>query len=261
MLFRKKRDTSGTPTIDREFGEKLLTCFDDPGSYGVHQLFNDWWSVAPDEVLEKYDADFEGRADQKAFYEEHFFAKKKSMEELKAYAPGTLGRGFYHFIVDNGLEENIARNYKLLHDAMRLTGKLGRMSKQQQYAIIRGFQLHDLFHVLTGYEATSEGEIALQAFCLGQIRFPYFGMWMSVTTTRMTLLDPDAIVPMMDAISDGWSFGRRAKNIQFERWEDQFDRQLSDIREEYDLVREPFVQHGYTANRPTQAQDEEAKAA
>lgn len=103
--------------------------------------------------------------------------------------------------------------------------------------LLRHFQLHDLLHVLTGYPATSAGEIALQAFCLAQARFPYFSMWMSVITTRMTLLDPTLIVTMMDAISDGWAFGRRAKHIKFVRG-DKFDLPLHEIQTAYGLLRE-----------------------
>ncbi len=157
------------------------------------------------------------------------------MDELKAYQPGTVGRAYYHFIADNGLEANLATNYKALHDMMKGMGNLDRMPDNLNYAIIRGFQIHDLLHVLTGYEATPDGEIALQAFCLAQLRFPYFGMWMSVVTTRMTFLDPDMILPSMDAISEGWQYGRRTENLQFDQWETMFERPLAQVRREYNI--------------------------
>lgn len=223
------------PRIDREFGEKLLTCFDDPQEYGVHLLFNEWWKYAPQEAIDKYAADFARLPQQKEFAEARWFAENVSLDELKEYAPGTIGRAYYHFIADNNLEANLATNYKMLHDMMRSQGNLDRMPEDLNYAIIRGFQIHDLLHVLTGYEATADGEIALQAFCLAQIRFPYFGMWMSVVTARMTYLDPDQILPMMDAISEGWQYGRTTDNLQFERWETMLDRPLAEVRREYNI--------------------------
>ena len=223
------------PTIDREFGEKLLTCFDDPQKYGVHMLFNDWWRYAPQEAIEKYAADFARVPQQKEFGQARWFAPNHSLDELKEHQPGTVGRGYYHFIADNDLEANLATNYQALHDFMKTQGNLDRMPDDLNYAIIRGFQIHDLLHVLTGYEATPEGEIALQAFCLAQIRFPYFAMWMSVSTSRMTFLDPDQIVPLMDAIGEGWQYGRSTKNLQFERWETMLDRPLAEVRREYDI--------------------------
>ena len=223
------------PKLDREFGEKLLTCFDDPEQYGVHLLFNEWWKFAPGETIAKYSADFERVPKQKAFDEARWFAPNLSLDDLKAHAPGTVGRTYYHFIADNGLEANLATNYKALHDMMKMQGNLDRMPDNLNYAIIRGFQIHDLLHVLTGYEATPDGEIALQAFCLAQIRFPYFSMWMSVVTARMTYLDPDMIVPTMDAVSEGWQYGRATENLQFERWEEMLDRPLADVRREYGI--------------------------
>ncbi len=82
------------------------------------------------------------------------------------------------------------------------------MPGEMKYAIIRGFQIHDILHVITGYTPSGLDELSLQAFCLAQLQFPYFGMWMATTTSRMTFLDPDAIVPVMDAISRGWQLGR-----------------------------------------------------
>lgn len=102
-----------------------------------------------------------------------------------------------------------------------------------KYAVLRGFQTHDFQHVVTGCDASGRGEIALQAFCLAQLQFPYFGMWMSVVTTRMTFVDPRSITPMMDAITDGWQLGRRTPNIQRVKWETMLDEPLADVRERY----------------------------
>lgn len=226
--------------LDRTFAAELLKTFDDPDSHGVHVLFNQWWKHAPQSAIENYLTDFESLPDQKAFVAANHFAAPVSLEALAAAKEGTLGHGYYHFIVDNNLEKNLAMNYRAFHESLSAAGHLDRMPAPMRYAIIRGFQLHDLMHVLTGYESSGFGELALQAFCLAQIRFPYFGMWMSVTTTRMTFLHPEAITGTMDAISHGWSYGRAAKNIQFGRWEEQFERPLADIRAEYGLAMPPL---------------------
>ena len=55
------------------------------------------------------------------------------------------------------------------------------MPHELNYAIIGGFQIHDILHVPTGYTPAPIHELALQAFCLTQLQFPYFGMW---TSTR-----------------------------------------------------------------------------
>ncbi len=222
--------TTKTPALDRDFTPELLKTFDDPNAHGVHVLFNQWWAHAPDEVIEAYLDDFAAVPAQKAFLDAGYFSEPLDLDALAKLPDGSLGRGYHDFILKNGLEKNIAINYREFHEGLKASGQLARMPEALQYAVIRGFQIHDILHVLTGYEATGPGEIALQAFCLAQIRFPYFGMWMSVVTTRMTFLDPASIVPMMDAISEGWRHGRAAQNIQFEQWETLLDRPLAELR-------------------------------
>ncbi len=110
------------------------------------------------------------------------------------------------------------------------------MPEPLRYAVLRGFQTHDFQHVVTGYDSSGWGEIALQAFCLAQLQFPYFGMWISVVTTRMTFVEPRSIVPMMDAITDGWRLGRQVGNIQIERWEAMLDQPLAGLRARYGIA-------------------------
>jgi len=72
--------------------------------------------------------------------------------------------------------------------------------------------------------------------------FPYAAMTLGVIVSHMALVDPWLIKPGYDAITDGWAFGRRAKNLQFIRFEDMIDRPLEEIRREYGLIREtPFT--------------------
>ena len=41
----------------------------------------------------------------------------------------------------------------------------------------------------------------------------------------------------MDAIVDGWSHGRSAKNLHFTLWEEEIDTPLADLRREWGLDR------------------------
>jgi ubiquinone biosynthesis protein Coq4 len=221
--------------IDRTFAEKLLETFDDPDKHGVHLLFNEWWRHAPASVTAKYLADFESVPAQRAFLEARHFAEPVDLAALAALPRDTFGRAYHDFIVANGLDRKIAIHYRTLHEMMKASGALDAMPEPFQYAVLRGFQLHDFLHVVAGYDSSPKSELALQAFCLAQMRFPYFAMWMSVVCTRMTFVDPDAIEPVMDAITQGWSAGRRTACLQFERFEEQLDRPLADVRRRYGI--------------------------
>lgn len=227
-----------TAPLDRDFARYLLQSFDDPQKYGVHLLFNEWWRFAPEDVKAKYLADFDAIPEQRAFVEEGYYAEPLDLDALAKLPEGSLGQRYREFIVANGLQKNIAMNYRVLHDLLAASGKLDGMPEKARYAVLRGFQGHDFQHVVTGFDSSPRGEVALQAFCLAQIRFPYFGMWMSVLATRMTFLDPDMIRPVMDAIADGWQLGRRVRNIQFEKWETLLDQPLAALRRRYGLAAE-----------------------
>jgi ubiquinone biosynthesis protein Coq4 len=229
---------SPRPKLHPEFVVNMVRTFNDSDEHGVHLLFNEWWPHAPDITIERYLENFRATPGADAFLAERHFAAPITLAALGAMPEGSLGRGYHDFLTKNGLEKNLATNYKMLHDAVAAAGQLDRMPGDMRYAIIRGFQIHDILHVITGYTARPLDELSLQAFCLAQLQFPYFGMWMATTTARMTFLQPDSIVPVMDAISEGWRYGRGVKNLQFEQWEAMFEEELVLVRQRYGVAPE-----------------------
>ena len=229
---------TAVPRLHPKLVEKMVRTFNDSNEHGVHLLFNEWWPYAHDHTIERYLAKFRETPGVATFLEERYFADSISLEELAAMPQGSVGRGYHLFLTKNGLEKNLATNYKMLHDAVAGAGRLDRMPDEMKYAIIRGFQIHDILHVITGYDSSPLHELSLQAFCLAQLQFPYFGMWMATTTSNMTFLRPDAIVPVMDAITEGWRYGRAAGNLQFEKWEHRFEEPLAEVRPQFSIAPE-----------------------
>ncbi len=225
--------------VDREFGEKFLTTIDNFYEYGVHLLFNEWWEKAPADVIAKYVAAIENHPEQGPLAQERFYADPFSLEQLAGYAPGTLGQAYLRFMVDNNLVERLALGYRELHEEFEASGKLDNMPAVMKYKVLRGYQTHDLHHVLTGYEATPFGELALQAFQLAQQDFPYSAMTIATIMGHMTLIDPLLIKPAMDAVTDGWAYGRRTRSIQFVAFEKMLDQPLAEVQREYGLGRAP----------------------
>ena len=223
--------------IDRDFGEKFLTCSDDFYRYGVHLLFNEWWDQAPADAITKYVAAIDTHPEQGPLARAGLYAEPFSLAQLQRYATGTLGAAWRDFMVDNDLVEKLAEGYRELTEQFAANGKLDRMPPLMRYKVLRGYQTHDLHHVLTGYEATPFGELALQAFQLAQQDYPYAAMTLATVMNHATLVDPWLIKPAMDAITDGWAYGRRAKSIQFVAFEQMLDRPLVEVQAEYGLVR------------------------
>lgn len=226
--------------IERKFGEKFLQSVDDFYAHGIDWLFNEWWETAPADAITKYEAAIADHPEQGPLAREGWLAPDFRLATLDGCAPGSLGHAWRRFMVDNGLVEHLAAGYRARHDALLDSGKIARMPAIMQYKVLRGFQTHDLHHVLTGYPATPLGELSLQAFQLAQMDYPYSAMWIAVVTGHMTLVDPHLIKPAMDAICEGWAYGRKARSIQFVKFEDMTDRSLCEVREEFGLEPGPI---------------------
>lgn len=219
--------------LDRTFAQEFLQTIGDPQKHGVHLLFNSYWQYMPDDVREKYVSVYRTDPVLKRFIEEQYFPEPFSFDALADLPVGSLGREYHRHIVDNNLNRQIATGYRDFHKMLEASGVLKNMPDEIKYAVLRGFQTHDLQHIVTGFDTTGLGEIALQAFGLGQVRFLYQSMWLSTVTTRMAYLDPDMTEMLMDAITDGWQLGRTVPNLTTVKWETMLDRQVSDIRREY----------------------------
>lgn len=221
--------------IERSFGDKFLTSAEDFYGYGVHLLFNDWWRHAPADAIDKYVEAIETHPEQSELAADEWYAKPLSLEQLKRFPEGTLGHAYLQFMVDNNLMEKLAVGYRELHESFEAEGRLERLPPILKYKVLRGYQTHDLHHVLTGYPATPLGELGLQAFELAQTPFPYAAMWIAVVTSHMTFVDPYLIAPAMDAITQGWAYGRRARSLQFVKFETMLERPLIEVRQAYGL--------------------------
>lgn len=222
--------------IDPEFAPHLLASFHDPYGKPIHELFNRWWKHAPPELIEAWAGHLRSEPGFDAFAREAWLAEPTDVEALSRCPEGSLGRGYLAFLRDNGLEEKLATNYRVYQDKLKASGFLAGIPEDMEYMVLRVFQLHDIMHVLTGYDSSPLGEIGLQSFYLAQVRFPYFAMWISATTTRATYVDPKGLERLMDAISAGWMHGRQTPQLQFGRWEEHFAEPLEALRERFGIV-------------------------
>ena len=222
-------------SVDRIFAEKFLTSVDSPMEYGVYFLFHEWWEKAPQSAIDAYLKELSAIPESRAFIDEGFISEPLSLDRLATCKPGTLGHGYHKFIVENKLEANLGKNYREFNEKLHESGKLDRLPEDLSYMMVRGFQIHDFQHVLTGFDSSPLGELKLAAYYLAQLRFPYHAMRVAVTTAHMAYLNPGITIDAMDAIVEGWAFGRASKNINFVRWEDEIDTQLTTLRQRFDL--------------------------
>lgn len=223
--------TASDPIVNRDFAEKFLTAVDRPFSYGVYFLFHDFWAEASQETIDAYAKLATSLPGAAELFEERYLADPITMGDLEACGPGTLGESFRHFIVDNGLEVNLARNYQDFNEELSQAGTLDRLPDELSYLAVRGFQVHDYLHVLTGFSSKPLGELAQSAFHFAQLQFPYNAFRIAVTTAHAAFVNPALSVDVMDALMAGWQLGRTCENIQFVRWEEELHTPLDTLRD------------------------------
>ncbi|MEM8925540.1 MAG: Coq4 family protein [Actinomycetota bacterium] len=221
------------PVVDREFAEIFLRNVDDPMKTHVMGMFHGWWEVAPESAIEQYLELFRSQPGAGAYLAERHLPEPLSLDDLTDCEAGSLGHAYRSFIVDNDLMANLATDYRELHERLGAAGRLDRMPDDLRYAVVRGFMLHDFIHTITGNGPDVRGELTVAGFHFAQMQFPYHAFRLAVTTGHVALVNPKGIVPVMDAFCAGWMAGRQADNIHFTKWEEQLDRPLADIRQEF----------------------------
>ena len=97
--------------------------------------------------------------------------------------------------------------------------------------------MHDLFHVLTGFDTTPLGEVRVVSFTVAQTPAPYPAMIIASRPLQMVLYQPQLLPPVMDAITEGWALGRKARSLLDVHWEEYWESPLADLRREFGLTK------------------------
>ena len=147
---------------------------------------------------------------------------------LAGLADGTLGKEFERYLTSNELDINLLRESAFIEAHHKRGDDVGHLAE-------RGFQLHDLFHVLTGYDTTPLGEVRVVSFTVAQAPAPYPAMIMASRPLQILLYRPQLLPFIMDAITDGWVLGRKAKPLLAVHWEEHWEQPLAELRKAYDL--------------------------
>jgi ubiquinone biosynthesis protein COQ4 len=222
--------------MNPEVTQAWLRTLENPGGQGVPDMYHTFWQNAGEELKQTYIQQYYADPDLRKFLEDGYLAPEYDFDSLGSLPEGTLGNTFYHHLVDNGLKNYLGTWYKSYQKKVYEEGKITNMPAEIMYMSVRGFQIHDLLHSLTGYKTTPSGELILQAFTLAQNRSPYSSFWMGVVTTNMPYQGPKAICRTMDCIAEGWQRGKQAKNLLPVHWEEMFDEPLEKLQREYNLI-------------------------
>ena len=165
----------------------------------------------------------------KEMLKERYLSPVPDPDYLGSLAEGSLGREFARYLSENDLDVNLLRESAFISAHSDRGEDVGYLAE-------RGFQLHDLFHVLTGFDTTPLGEVRVVSFTVAQMPAPYPAMIIATRPLQMVLYKPELFPLVMDAVTEGWALGRRAEPLMAVHWEEYWAHPLTELREAHGLL-------------------------
>ena len=218
-----------SPDLHPELIESLLESLASWDPRASVPLAHTFMRVGDKEALEGFDAMSLASPVAQEMLKSRYLSPTPDRSYLESLPDGSLGREFERYLADNGLDADLLRESAFI-EAHRERGE------EVGYLAERGFQLHDLFHVLTGYDTTPLGEVRVVSFTVAQTPAPYPAMIIASRPLQMVLYKPELLPAVMDAITEGWALGRRAKPLIGVEWEEYWECPVTELREKYGLA-------------------------
>ena len=161
----------------------------------------------------------------KPLVDKHYWGVWPDMGTLSSLPDGTLGKEFIRTLAQfefQGLPNPIIRE---------------GIASDDQWLHLRLRHTHDIWHVVTGLPSTPAGETALHAFMVMQLRWPGSLLLLGAYLMERCLKGPVAgEVDMGIAVAFGLQLGYVCAPLAAQRWEEGWDRPLSDWREQLGIT-------------------------
>ncbi|NJK48636.1 ubiquinone biosynthesis protein [Candidatus Gracilibacteria bacterium] len=110
-----------------------------------------------------------------------------------------------------------------------------KVDSDASYVEARLSQTHDIWHTITGFDSSGIGEIGLQAFHLPQFPYPLATMLIANSLVSATLLAPEELPKLLNAIARGWQMGTQVKSFFNQKWEEAWEKPLKQWRSELNV--------------------------
>ncbi|MEM7726368.1 MAG: Coq4 family protein [Cyanobacteria bacterium P01_A01_bin.45] len=144
-----------------------------------------------------------------------------NIEALLKYPPISLGYTYASYLKESNFQADFYRKLEVEDDI--------------SYLLLRMRQVHDIWHIITGFGTDSIGELGLQAFSLAQTRLPLAVILLAGGLLRTLIKSPDTMGSLLDNIAIGYRMGAKAKPFLAQKWEENWERPLDEIRKELNV--------------------------
>ena len=158
-----------------------------------------------------------------ALMDARFPPLQPDIDRLRQLPAGSLGHTYAQLILSLGYDPEFFRPRPIHSDAHWLTQRIATT--------------HDLHHVIGGFATSPEGESGVLAMTACQTGFPAYVALLHAAQLSRFRLDPPSYGALSAAISHGTAIGFEAAPLAAVRWEDGWERSVSDWRRELGIRR------------------------
>ena len=150
---------------------------------------------------------------------------KINLEQLSQLPIGTLGYEYAQHMHKCGIEP------------LEISEDLREEANKNPFAL-RYIVTHDIFHILLGFDTSYPGEMGVFAFTVGQNYTKMLNTVYPLVLLIFLIIKPTQIKTTLANNRRGKALGKQAKCLLAYRFEENWARQISDIRSELGLVLE-----------------------
>jgi ubiquinone biosynthesis protein COQ4 len=154
---------------------------------------------------------------------ERYLAPQPDLESLLQLPENSLGKLYAQHIADAQLDPDFYPKLAIEDD--------------YSYIAIRMRQTHDIWHVMTGFGTDLGGELGLQAFTLAQTHSPLAIAILSGSIVHLLKMS-GPLNAVVDKMQRGWNIGVNAQPFLAQKWEDQWEKPLTQWRSELNVEAE-----------------------
>ncbi len=164
---------------------------------------------------------------------DRLLAVLKDQERLKQCPAGSLGRAYLDFVYGEGLTADGLTEAATYGAASNPS--MGAATDAEVALANRIRDMHDLWHVTTGYSRDVVGELSILSFTYAQIRNPGVAFIVLMGTLIVPILDRK--IPIHLSVLEAFVNGLTANWLPAEEWEELLELPLEEVRGRVGLSR------------------------
>lgn len=143
------------------------------------------------------------------------------LSDFGCYQAGTFGHAYYNFMTSQNLTPEAIPRRDAHSDA--------------EYFIASGYETHDIWHVVTGFDTSVAGELGLQAFYTAQTPFGLSEIILLGGFLNALIFKPRDFLNRLREFRRGRLLGKKAKNMIGVNWDLYWDKPLTQVRSEFGI--------------------------